>query len=31
MNAKISRTRADSLATHLQSEKEKLGISEEAR
>jgi HlyD family secretion protein len=31
MNAKISRARADSLATRLQIEKEKLGISEEAR
>ncbi len=31
MNAKISRARAESLATRLQIEKEKLGISEEAR
>jgi len=31
MNAKISRSRADSLATRLQFEKEKLGIAEEAR
>ena len=31
MNAKISRAKADSLATRLQIEKEKLGISEEAR
>jgi HlyD family secretion protein len=31
MNAKISRARADSLATRLKIEKEKLGIAEEAR
>src|SRR5215470_8093301 len=31
MNAKISRARADSLATRLQIEKEKLAIAEEAR
>jgi HlyD family secretion protein len=31
MNAKISRARADSLATRLQIEREKLGIAEEAR
>ncbi len=31
MNAKISRARADSLATRLQIEHEKLGIAEEAR
>jgi HlyD family secretion protein len=31
MNAKISRGRADSLATRLQIEKEKLAIAEEAR
>jgi HlyD family secretion protein len=31
MNAKISRARADSLATRLKIEREKLGISEEAR
>jgi HlyD family secretion protein len=31
MNAKISRARADSLATRLEIEKEKVGISEEAR
>jgi HlyD family secretion protein len=31
MNAKISRARADSLATRLQIEKEKLAISDEAR
>lgn len=31
MNAKISRARAESFATRLQIEKEKLGISEEAR
>jgi HlyD family secretion protein len=31
MNAKISRARADSLATRLQIEGEKLGIAEEAR
>lgn len=31
MNAKISRSRAESLATRLGIEKEKLGISEEAR
>ena len=31
MNSKISRAKADSLATRLQIEKEKLGIAEEAR
>jgi HlyD family secretion protein len=31
MNAKISRARADSLATRLKIEREKLGIAEEAR
>ena len=31
MNAKISRARADSFATRLQIEREKLGIAEEAR
>lgn len=31
VNAKISRARADSLATRMQIEKEKLGIAEEAR
>ena len=31
MNAKISRAKADSLATRLQIEREKLGIAEEAR
>jgi HlyD family secretion protein len=31
MNAKISRARADSLATRMQLEKEKLAIAEEAR
>jgi len=31
MNAKISRSRADSLSTRLQLEKEKLAIAEEAR
>jgi len=31
MNAKISRARADSLATRLRIEREKLGITEEAR
>lgn len=31
MNSKISRARADSLATRLQIEREKLGIAEEAR
>ena len=31
MNAKISRARADALATRLQIEREKLGIAEEAR
>jgi hypothetical protein len=31
MNAKISRAKADSLATRLQIERERLGISAEAR